>query len=304
LAILHNLKVQSQKGLLIMNKKLLEGIIDMHVHTNPDIRHRRYDDFELMEAGIRIGARAIVIKTHQGTTVDRAYLCNKHNELTHHSDNNFTMFGGITLNRQMGGINPYAVESALKLGGKVVWLPTQSARNHLVKMKQPLDRCVDVLKDGKPVPELYDIFRLVKDFNIVLATSHISPEESYRVIEAARDAGVKKIVVTHPEWWLVDMSLDDQVRLARDYDVIHEHCFAQPLGGGKYKSNLPMNLEAIEACGYKNVMVCTDGGQVENPCWEDALAQYIQYLIDHNIPENQIYHMTHTIQANLLDLSI
>lgn len=95
-----------------------------------------------------------------------------------------------------------------------------------------------------------------------------------------------------------------QVRLARDYDVIHEHCFAQPLGGGKYKSNLPMNLEAIEACGYKNVMVCTDGGQVENPCWEDALAQYIQYLIDHNIPENQIYHMTHTIQANLLDLSI
>lgn len=48
-----------------MNKKLLEGIIDMHVHTNPDIRHRRYDDFELMEAGIRIGARAIVIKTHQ-----------------------------------------------------------------------------------------------------------------------------------------------------------------------------------------------------------------------------------------------
>ena len=132
-------------------------------------------------------------------------------------------------------------------------LPTQSARNHLVKMKQPLDRCVDVLKDGKPVPELYDIFRLVKDFNIVLATSHISPEESYRVIEAARDAGVKKIVVTHPEWWLVDMSLDDQVRLARDYDVIHEHCFAQPLGGGKYKSNLPMNLEAIEACGYKNV---------------------------------------------------
>lgn len=34
----------------------------MHVHTNPDIRHRRYDDFELMEAGIRIGARAIVIK--------------------------------------------------------------------------------------------------------------------------------------------------------------------------------------------------------------------------------------------------
>lgn len=48
-----------------MNKKLLEGVIDMHVHSNPDIRHRRYDDFELMEAAIRVGARAIVIKTHR-----------------------------------------------------------------------------------------------------------------------------------------------------------------------------------------------------------------------------------------------
>lgn len=287
-----------------MNKKLLKGVIDMHVHSNPDIRHRRYDDFELMEAAIRVGARAIVIKTHQGTTVDRAYLCNKHNELTHYGDNNFTMYGGITLNRQMGGINPYAVESGLKLGGKVVWLPTQSARNHLEKMKQSMDRCVDVIRDGKPVPELYDVFRLVKDFDVVLGTAHISPEESFRIIEAARDAGVKKIVVTHPEWWLVDMSLEDQVRLVKDYNVILEHCFAQPLGGGKYKSNLPMNLEAIESCGYKNVMVCTDGGQVENPCWEDALTQYIQYLIDHNIPEEQIYHMTHTIQAELLGLSV
>ena len=118
----------------------LKGVIDMHVHSNPDIRHRAYDDFELMEAGIRSGARAIVIKTHQGTTVDRAYLCNRHNELVHHGDNNFTMFGSITLNRQMGGINPNAVESGLKLGGKVVWLPTQSARNGKIQLGQPVDQ--------------------------------------------------------------------------------------------------------------------------------------------------------------------
>lgn len=285
-----------------MNKKILKGIIDMHVHSNPDIRHRAYDDFELMEAAIQVGARAIVIKTHQGTTVDRAYLCNKHNELTHNGDNNFTMFGGITLNRQMGGINPFAVESALKLGGKVVWLPTQSARNTFEKMNQPTDHCVDVIRDGKLVPEMYDIFKLVKDFNVVLGTAHISPSESFRIVEAAKNAGVNKIVITHPEWWLVGMSLDDQVRIVRDYDVILEHCFAQPMGGGNYKSNLPTNLEAIQACGYKNVMVCTDGGQVENPYWEDALAQYIQYLIDHNIPEKEVYYMTHTIQANLLGL--
>lgn len=285
-----------------MGKISLKGVIDMHVHSNPDIRHRAYDDFELMEAAIRVGARAIVIKTHQGTTVDRAYLCNRHNEIMHHGDNNFTMFGSVTLNRQMGGLNAAAVESGLKLGAKVIWLPTQSARNNLEKQKGDLSKAVEVIRDGKIVPELQDIFQLIKDFDVVLGTGHLSPEEIFRVVEAARNAGVRKIVVTHPEWWMVGMSLEDQVRLVQDYDIILEHCFAQPMGGGKYKSNLPLNLEAIQACGYKNVMVSTDGGQVENPFWEDALEQYIQYLADHGISEEQIFYMTHEIQTRLLNL--
>ena len=82
-----------------MKMDLMKGVIDMHVHTNPDLRLRAYDDFELMEAAIRVGARAIVIKTHQGSTVDRAYLCNRHNEIVHGNTNNFTMYGSITLNR-------------------------------------------------------------------------------------------------------------------------------------------------------------------------------------------------------------
>lgn len=285
-----------------MGNVSLKGVIDMHVHSNPDIRHRAYDDFQLMEAGIRVGARAIVIKTHQGTTVDRAYLCNRHNELVHHGDNDFTMFGSVTLNRQMGGINPAAVESGLKLGAKVIWMPTQSARNHQCQNHLDPSNCVDVIKDGHIVPELKSVFQLIKDFDVVLGTGHLSPDECFRVVEAARDAGIRKIVVTHPEWWLVGMSLEDQVRIVRDYQVILEHCFAQPLGGGKYKSNLPMNLEAIEACGYEHVMVCTDGGQVENPYWEIALEQYMQYLLDHGISESQLYHMTHTIQAALLGI--
>ena len=285
-----------------MGKISLKGVIDMHVHSNPDIRHRAYDDFELMEAAIRVGARAIVIKTHQGTTVDRAYLCNRHNEIIHHGDNDFTMFGSVTLNRQMGGLNAAAVESGLKLGAQVIWLPTQSARNNLEKQKGDLSKAVEVIRDGKIVPELQDIFQLIKDFDVVLGTGHLSPEEIFRVVEAARNAGVRKIVVTHPEWWMVGMSLEDQVRLVQDYDIILEHCFAQPMGGGKYKSNLPLNLEAIQACGYKNVMVSTDGGQVENPFWEAALEQYIQYLADHGISEEQIFYMTHEIQTRLLNL--
>jgi len=285
-----------------MSKVSLKGVIDMHVHSNPDIRIRAYDDFELMEAGIRVGARAIVIKTHQGTTMDRAYLCNRHNQIVHGNTNDFTMFGGIVLNRVVGGINLKALEVALKLGAKVVWLPTQSAKNHLTKMNQSTDDCVEVVRDGKVVPELMDVFRLVRDYNAVLGTAHISPKESLVVVEAARNAGVKNLVVTHPEWWVVDMSMEDQLRLVKDYDVILERCYAQNMGGGKYKSNLPSNLEIVKEAGYKNVMIDTDGGQVENPHWEIAMEESMQYLVDHGIPMEQVDYMTKVIPARLLGL--
>ena len=285
-----------------MSKVSLKGVIDMHVHTNPDLRLRAYDDFELMEAGIRVGARAIVIKTHQGTTMDRAYLCNRHNKIVHGNTNDFTMYGSITLNKVVGGINPKAVDTALKLGAKVVWLPTQSARNHMVKNKLDPAGCVDVVRDGKIVPELKDMFGLIKDHNAVLGTAHVSPEEAFVVVEAARDAGIKNIVITHPEWWIVDMSVEDQVRMVKDYNVILERCYAQNMGGGKYKSNLPSNLEIIKEVGYQNVMVDTDGGQTENPHWEIAMAEYMQYLVDNGIPEEHVHYMTHTIPAGLLGI--
>lgn len=285
-----------------MGKVSLKGVIDMHVHSNPDLRIRAYDDIELMEAGIRVGARAIVIKTHQGTTMDRAYLCNRHNRIVHGNTNDFTMFGSVTMNRVIGGINPKAVEVGLKLGAKVIWLPTQSAKNHLRKMKQDESQGVDIVRDGKVVPELLDVFQLVKDHNAVLGTAHCSPEEAFIVVEAARKAGVKNLVVTHPEWWIVGMSVEDQIRIVKDYDVILERCYAQNLGGGRYKSNLPDNLEIIKEVGYEHVMVDTDGGQVENPHWELALEEYMQYLADHGIPEEHIDYMTKTIPSRLLGL--
>ena len=117
-----------------MAKVSLKGVCDMHVHTNPDLRLRAYNDFELAEAAVRVGARAIVIKSHQGFTANRAFLTNEYVKKVH-GETNFTMFGSVTLNKVVGGINPSAVETALKLGAKVVWLPTQSAKNHLHKRR-------------------------------------------------------------------------------------------------------------------------------------------------------------------------
>ncbi len=243
-----------------------------------------------------------MINTLQGTTIVRAYLCNRHNRLVHGDSNDFTMFGSITLNRVVGGINLKAAEVALKLGAKVVWLPTQSAENHMRKMGQDISGCVKVVENGKVLPEVKELFKLAVEYGAVLGTAHLAPEESFVVVEAARDAGVKNIVVTHPEWWIVGMSMEDQIRMVRDYDVILERCYAQNMGNGKYKSNLQDNLELIKAVGYEHVMVDTDGGQVENPHWEIAMDEYMQYLVDHGIPIKQVEYMTKVIPARLLGL--
>lgn len=91
-----------------MSKAVLTGICDMHVHTAPDLRPRAYTDFEMMEAGLRVGARAIILKSHHGTTMNRAFLCNAHNRLLHRGDNHFTM----SLNDAVGGLNPVAFGSS------------------------------------------------------------------------------------------------------------------------------------------------------------------------------------------------
>ena len=106
----------------------MKGVCDMHVHTNPDLRLRAYDDFELADAAVRVGARAIVIKTHLGFTVNRAYLTNQYVKKVYGENTGFTMYGGVVMNKVIGGINPEAVEKGLKLGAKEIWLPTQSAK--------------------------------------------------------------------------------------------------------------------------------------------------------------------------------
>jgi len=287
-----------------MPEMSMKGVIDMHVHTNPDLRTRKYDDLDLLDAGVRVGARAIVIKTHMGDTSTRAALANHYNKVVN-GQNNFTMYGGIVLNGCVGGINRSAVENCLKLGGKVVWLPTSSAHNHLAKLNKPTAGCVEVTENGKVVPAMNDIFKLCKDYDVTLATSHVSPEEAFIVCEAARNARVKKLVVTHPEWWVVAMSIEDQIRIVKDYDVILERCYAQNSGvgaGNGYISNLPGNLEIIKTVGYKNVLISTDGGQVENPNWEVAYHNYIQYMADNGIPEEQIRYMSHDLPAYLLGI--
>ena len=158
-----------------MGEFLLPGAIDMHVHSAPDIRERAYTDIELMEAAVRAGARAVVIKSHHGTTMNRAFLVNEFNKRLHPEGNNFTMFGSITLNRAVGGLNAAAVETALKMGAKVVWLPTTHAANQLAKDGK--SGGIECVSGGKIVETLREILKMVKDYDVVLGTPNFSRKE-------------------------------------------------------------------------------------------------------------------------------
>ena len=275
----------------------------MHVHTNPDLRLRAYSDLDLADAAVRVGARAIVIKSHLGFTVNRAAIANEYVRRVYGENTGFTMYGGVVMNKVIGGVNPEAVEKGLKLGAKVIWLPTQSAKRHMEKMGQDPANGIELVRDGKVVPDLMDVFRLIRDYDVALGTAHVSPEEAFIVVEAARDAGIKKIVITHPEWWVCDYSIEDQIRLVKDYDVILERCYAQNMGKGKpYHLNLKENAELIQEIGYEHVMADTDGGQTENPDWETEMYEYMHYLVEYGIPIEQVYHMTKTIPYRLLGI--
>ena len=280
-------------------ENVMQGIIDMHIHAAPDVRARKLDDLELMEASVQRGVRAIVLKSHNVPTADRAYLVNRV-AAEKYPDVKFTAFGGLCLNRPVGGLNPDAVETSLKLGAKVIWLPTNTAENHYRKNGKAPSKGVVVTRDGKAVDELQDIFALVKQYNAVLATGHIGAEECFPVVEAARAAGVEKIVITHPEFWVVGMTPEQQADIVRKYDVLLESVYAQPVNGS-YKINIPDNIAAMKAIGPEHFVISTDSGQTVNPYWYESYTTYFK-AVSEVFTSEQVRRMTHDNPAWLLDI--
>lgn len=270
---------------------LLQDVIDIHIHTAPDVRQRRLTDLELAAEARRVGARAIVIKSHVVPTMDRAWIAAQ-------ATPGIEVFGGITLNPQVGGLNPAAVDAAIKMGAKFVWLPTAWSAND--RRRAGHNDGVETVVDGKVVPALTGVLKLIAHHDLVLGTGHLTPAESLIVVAEARKQGVRKIVVNHPEWTTVDMSIAQQKELA-GFDVYFERCYARSVGG-KYETNFRRNLEAMEALGFDSTIVATDGGQVENPLWSEALAEYIDYLLAAGVPQSAVDKMTKTNPAMLLDL--
>jgi hypothetical protein len=192
-------------------QKLLEGSIDVHIHSAPDIFPRIMNDVDLALSAKQEGMRAILIKSHVVNTADRAEIASQVAD--------FPVFGAIALNLPVGGVNLEAVEVALKMGAKEVWLPTIHA-SHYVAQKDHVPTLAKALKadvkginllkeDGTLKEELYPIFKKIAEFDVALGTGHVTVREAKAVVREASKAGVKKIIVTHPLATFVNYTTED-----------------------------------------------------------------------------------------------
>ncbi len=270
----------------------LQGLVELHVHTAPDVRRRSCDDLGIAREALRLGAAAVVLKSHHVPTVDRAWLARQ-------AVPGAPIFGGVALNDPVGGLNPAAVETALRLGARIIWLPTLSARQHRQREGRPGG--VVVVDGGRVVPAAEEIFRQVAAAGVILATGHQSAEEVRAIAMAAWAAGVRKILVNHPEHRVVGMDLAAQRALRAEVPVYFERCYAQPgETGGAYVVNAEVNLRAIEALGPESTVLASDAGQVENPPWAECWERAIAHLLAHGVPEADIRRMAMENPGRLL----
>lgn len=272
---------------------LLQGLLDLHLHTAPDVRPRRYSDEELANLARSLGVCAVVIKNHHGCTVERAKLASKNVP-------GVRVFGSITLNKAMGGLEPGAVLSACKSGARIVWLPTLDAANH--RRREGKQGGIELLEAGKLLPVVREIVQIVGDWDVALATGHISPDEIDAVVEAASVAGLRRIVVTHPEHSVVGLSHERQHALAGAYPIYFERCYAQPVSAGRYHCNVETNLEALRAVGLGSSYLATDSGQVESAPWDEAWQHILAALQRAGHGEETIRYLTRDVPAFIVGL--
>ena len=145
-----------------------------------------------------------------------------------------------------------------------------------------LRRSVDA--DGQPVPELRRVLALVAAHDIVLATGHLGRDEIFSVVAAALEAGVRRIVITHPEFTSQRLKAADQAELAGRGCYL-ERCFNTPHTG---KCTWEEMFANIRAAGIERSVVSTDLGQVDNPPPEDGLPLMVDRLLEGGFTEDEV----------------
>ena len=286
--------------------EILQGAIDMHIHSNPDLVKRPQDEYEIAVQAKEVGYRGIVLKQatfyNAGTAAALSRLVP-----------GLEIGTGIVLNHWVGGLNPEAVFCAIALGAKIVWMPTYHSEYHLQVRGRPLPmsapaelqgRAVEgirISRDGKLFPELEEICELIAAKDVVLATGHLTPEEIELLVRAAVKKKVQKILITHAELYCPRLSIEQQAKLAKKGAFI-EHSFGACMPDYQAKFPCPpeMIVEGIRRVGADRCVMSTDLGQMFNTHPIEGMRMYVQTLLRLDVKERDIDLMLRKTPADLL----
>ena len=282
----------------------IAGLMDTHVHAAPDVFGRALDDEEVAILYKDRGLDALVLKNHVVPTADRAWFARKHVA-------GLKVFGGVVLNSAVGGINPDAVNWMWRMQGgfgRVVWFPTFDADNHVKHFKDAPEGIKVVGVDRKALPAVRDVLKICAAQKLVVHTGHLSPTEALAVIEAGRDMGVERMVVTHAQFEVVNMTFE-QMKKAAAMGAKLELCAMGPLMGPEAhlawmrhwrRVKVEETAAAVKEVGTENFILATDLGQTGNPSPADGLQLFVTDLMGAGLSKDQIMTMGREVTGKLL----
>jgi hypothetical protein len=288
---------------------ILRNAIDPHVHSGPSIAARAIDHLDLVRQMSEAGFAAVVTKDHDYAGVATAALISRH-----HPELRTKIFSGIVLNNVVGGINPYAVEHTAAMGGKIVWMPTLAAENHLRWEKTATwqhPATTQKMRPAAPVPVL-DANRTVRDDvkevldviarnDMVLASGHLHVSETWLVFEEAQRRGVKRLIFTHPEE-IVQASMNDVQGIATMGAMV-EHSLCMFLDGSKFQIAKQEDLRRyIDAAGVERTVLCSDLGQVGVFSPLEGFRRAVALCMELGYADADIHKMVSTNTAHVLGL--
>ena len=275
--------------------RVLNGAIDIHVHSYPDDRPRSIDGIKAAELAEAKGMRAIVLKNHHVSTAGLAYIVRQQVP-------GIEVFGGIDLNLTVGGINPAAVEHMTRVSGgwgRFVWMPTFDAENHVRSSEE--DRpFVSISRAGELLPEVKEVIGLIAEHDLVLATGHSAAEESLMLLREGRLKDVQRMVVTHPMNRRILMDLG-QMQEAAGLGAFIEFV-GSSMRTPDAKARVDEFAEAIRRIGPEFCILSSDLGQEENELPTEGFADFLLALRARGFTEGEIDQMSKQNPARLLGL--
>jgi len=280
----------------------LDGAIDLHVHSAPDVYPRLLDDLEVAREAESAGMRALLLKSHHTLTADRATLVNRRVKPV--------VGGGLVLNLTVGGFNPVAVETALAFGARQIWMPTIHARHCLRtataamfqdEARKGYEGLTLFDADERPASGLPETLELIRDADAILGTGHLAPWESLQLLELARGMGLRRLLVTHPQMSFTRFTIE-QMRRAVELGAVLEFD-ALSCHPNWHEPMPPVDAaREIQAIGEAHCVLASDGGQSNNAPAPRMLFEFAEALHQHGIPEDALEQMMCENPAKLLSL--